>query len=59
METLEVVRAITPAVAQNQIASVATDAADLLLHVNRLEEHNERHLLFVHQRFHLLHVDYA
>ena len=59
METLEMVRAITPAVAQNQIASVATDAADLLLHVNRLEEHNERHLLFVHQRFHLLHVDYA
>ena len=59
METLEVVRAITAAVAQNQITSVATDETDLLLHINRLEKHNERHLLLVHQRFHLLHVNYA
>ena len=59
METLEMVRAITAAIAQNQIASVATDETDLLLHIIRQEKYNERHLLLVHQRFHLLHVDYA
>ena len=57
VQALEMVRTVAAAVAENQIAAISANRANLLLALNRCRSENDRQYILVHHRLHLLHVD--